>query len=45
MDRVRHARHDWVSPGLVTGLDAAAGPAEAGMVRDPDQHAVLIGAP
>jgi catechol 2,3-dioxygenase-like lactoylglutathione lyase family enzyme len=45
MDRVRHARHAWVSPGLVTGLDAAAGPAEAGMVRDPDRHAVLIGAP
>jgi catechol 2,3-dioxygenase-like lactoylglutathione lyase family enzyme len=44
MQRVRDARHDWVSPGLVTGLDAAAGPAEAGMVRDPDRHAVLIGA-
>jgi catechol 2,3-dioxygenase-like lactoylglutathione lyase family enzyme len=43
MDRVRRARHDWVSPGLVTGLDPAAGSAEAGMVRDPDRHAVLIG--
>jgi catechol 2,3-dioxygenase-like lactoylglutathione lyase family enzyme len=43
IERVHHARYDWVSPGLVAGLDAAAGPAEAGMVRDPDRHNVLIG--
>jgi catechol 2,3-dioxygenase-like lactoylglutathione lyase family enzyme len=43
VDRVRKARYDWISSGLVTGLDPSAGASEAGMVRDPDWHAVLIG--
>jgi hypothetical protein len=36
---------DWISPGLVTDLNPAAGLAKAGMVRDPDRHAVLIAKP
>lgn len=45
IDRVREADYDWISPGLVTGLDPSAGASEAGMVRDPDRHAVLVGEP
>lgn len=45
MENVRRGRFDWISPGLVGGLEAAAGFAEAGMVRDPDRHALLLAEP
>jgi catechol 2,3-dioxygenase-like lactoylglutathione lyase family enzyme len=45
IENVRRSRFDWISPGLVHGLDGVAGFTEAGMVRDPDRHALLLAKP
>ncbi len=42
--RTRAARVDWISPGIVSGVQRWIGLPSASMVRDPDGHAIVLAA-